>query len=132
MLVEGVNAQWEVCWLIGHKIHFGGRVSRFGIRLRAERKRLGLNQTEFGAAGGVSKDAQLNYENESRNPDSTYLMAIAAAGVDIAYVLTGIRSMPPALTPEEQALLDNYQHADEDGKDAARRVLSSLAKQKAA
>lgn len=36
------------------------------------------------------------------------------------------------LSPDEAALLDNYQHADEEGRIAARRVLSSLAKQKAA
>jgi len=104
----------------------------FRTRLREERKRLGLNQTEMGVLGGVSKDSQLNYENGSRSPDAEYLMAVAAAGVDIAFVLTGNRSLPSSLTPEERALLDNYKHADEQGKDAARRVLSSLAKSKAA
>lgn len=107
-------------------------MSTFGNRLRAERKRLGLNQTTLGAAGGVSKESQLNYENDSRSPDANYLTAIAAAGVDVTYLLTGVRAGDAQLSREEQALLDNYKHADEEGKDAARRVLSSLAKQKAA
>lgn len=104
----------------------------FGNRLRQERKRLGLSQTELGAIGSVSKASQLNYESGTRNPDSAYLMAVAAAGVDIGFLLTGARTAPATLTPEEQALLDNYKHADEQGRDAARRVLSSLAKQRKA
>lgn len=104
----------------------------FGNRLRLERKRLGLNQAEMGALAGVSKMSQLNYEKGSSSPDVNYLQAIASAGVDIAFLLSGTRTAPNALTPDEQALLDNYQHADEQGRDAARRVLSSLAKQKAA
>ena len=107
-------------------------MSELGRRLREERKRLGLSQTELGAHGGVSKDSQLNYENGSRSPDANYLIAIASVGVDVTYLLTGARVGQADLSPEERALLDNYQHADEQGRDAARRVLSSLAKQKAA
>lgn len=60
-------------------------------RLRSERKRLGVSQTEFGEWGGVSKNAQANYENGSRNPDANYLAAVAKIGVDVNYVLTGDR-----------------------------------------
>lgn len=84
-------------------------------------------------AGGVQKRAQIHYEKGERNPDSAYLSAIAAMGADVLYVLTGQRSQPvaaPALTKEEEALLDNYKHADEDGRSAAQRVLTAFAKQR--
>lgn len=63
-----------------------------GQRLREERERLGLNQVDFGAVGGVKKVAQINYEKGERQPDAAYLSAVAAAGVDVLYVLTGVRS----------------------------------------
>lgn len=60
-----------------------------GDRLREERARLGLSQPAFAALGGVRKNAQIKYESGERQPDSTYLSAIAANGVDVGYVLTG-------------------------------------------
>lgn len=61
-------------------------------RLKEERIRLGLNQSQFAAIGGVQKGAQINYEQGKRNPDSDYLAAIAISGVDVQYILTGVRS----------------------------------------
>lgn len=66
-------------------------MSDFSTRLKSERKRLGMNQAELGAAAGVSKGAQLNYESGERSPNVEYLQAIAAAGVDVVYALTGMR-----------------------------------------
>nr|BDD47129.1 hypothetical protein 8 [Saccharospirillaceae bacterium] len=66
-------------------------MSTFGERLREERKRLGINQSEIGRIGGVSKHSQINYENGSRSPTAAYLQAVAASGVDVNYVLTGER-----------------------------------------
>lgn len=63
----------------------------FSRRLRSERERLGLSQTDFGAIAGVKRNAQMNYENGTRAPDADYLSAIAEAGVDIHYVVTGKR-----------------------------------------
>lgn len=66
-------------------------MSTIGDRLKQERSRLGLNQTEFAALGFVTKDSQLNYEVGRRSPDSAYLSALADHGVDVLYVLTGRR-----------------------------------------
>lgn len=63
-----------------------------GDRLTAERKRLGLNQTELAALGGIELKTQGAYENDKRSPKSDYLTAIAEAGVDVGFVLTGNRS----------------------------------------
>jgi len=65
----------------------------FGDRLKTERKRLGLSQEALGARGGVATNAQGNYEAGKRTPDATYLAGIAAAGVDVLYVLTGKKTL---------------------------------------
>ena len=61
----------------------------FGLRLKGERKRLGLTQEEFSSLGGVKKLAQINYEKDKTLPDVGYLLLVGEAGVDISYVLTG-------------------------------------------
>jgi transcriptional regulator with XRE-family HTH domain len=68
-------------------------MTTFFDRLREERQRLGMSQAEFGAIGGVQKDAQLRYEAGKRKPDSDYLSGIAKAGADVTYILTGIRAL---------------------------------------
>jgi transcriptional regulator with XRE-family HTH domain len=83
----------------------------FFDRLKEERKRLGLNQDEFAALGGVKKGAQFNYENGSRTPDSDYLAAVAAAGVDVLYLLTGEYAIS-ALPADEHELLTGYRKLD--------------------
>ncbi|WP_141723527.1 helix-turn-helix domain-containing protein [Burkholderia sp. A2] len=82
----------------------------FSQRLKEERQRLGLNQTAFASLGGVSKDAQLNYENGSRRPDSAYLEAVAHHGVDVLYALTGQRDVT-ALSVDEGDLVRRYREA---------------------
>lgn len=76
------------------------RLDDIGQRIRLERERLGLSQTELGAVGGVQKNAQHNYEAGKRSPDATYLASIARAGLDVGYILTGERSaasLPPMM-----------------------------------
>ena len=83
-----------------------------GTRLREERNRLGLTQPELAARAGVGKQAQLRYEAGERNPDTVYLAALAHAGADVLYIVTGQRSqaLPPEATlpQDERALLDAY------------------------
>ncbi|SOD25235.1 Helix-turn-helix domain-containing protein [Variovorax sp. YR752] len=103
-----------------------------GARLREERERLGLSQTAFAEMGDVSLRAEQDWERGNSAPKADFLAVAASRGVDVLYVLTG-QHTPKAsasLNPEQQALLDNYDNADEEGRAAARRVLSSLAKQK--
>lgn len=113
-----------------------------GERLREERERLGFNQADFGALSMVTKTTQFNYESGKRMPDAAYLSAIAAAGADVQYIISGIRSAPPALgteevrkgyavdvlNKEEQALLDNYRHCQPEGKAAIKAVGVAVAK----
>lgn len=50
-----------------------------------------MSQAEFGALGGVKRLAQANYEADKRDPDAAYLMALAEKGVDVFYLVSGIR-----------------------------------------
>lgn len=82
---------------------------------------MGLSQEKFGALGGVKKLAQINYEKGERHPDSAYLAAIAAAGVDVLYVLTGERDgpAPVTLTAEEETMLAYFREASKEVRRAA-------------
>jgi transcriptional regulator with XRE-family HTH domain len=62
-------------------------------RLKEERVRLDMSQTQMGKVGGVSKVAQINYEHGKRHPDSLYFAGIAQAGADVLYILTGVRML---------------------------------------
>lgn len=82
------------------------RMSEFHDRLREERKRTGLTQTELAEIGGVLKNAQSLYESGARKPDSDYLQAIARAGVDLGYVILGKRgSMSGGVLSESESIL---------------------------
>lgn len=100
-----------------------------GDRLREERDRLSLTQDELGQIGGVNRNSQGKYEKGERNPDSAYLEAVAAAGVDVLYVLTGKRQPieATALTPEEQEVVTYFRGLSEKSKDASLRMLFGLA-----
>jgi transcriptional regulator with XRE-family HTH domain len=66
-------------------------LSAIGDRLRRERERLGLSQTDFAALAGASKRAQIRYEAGERSPDAEYLARLARHGVDVLWVITGKR-----------------------------------------
>lgn len=96
-----------------------------GNRVRAERERIGLSQTDFGVAAGVGRQTQFNYESGKRVPDGDYLAAAARLGVDVQYVITGSRDYAPpeALTAEEQVLLERYRAASREVRNAAMGAL---------
>lgn len=105
-----------------------------GTRLKEERERLGWSQAALADAVGASRRAVVTWEGGATVPGADALAALAPHGYDVLYIVVGQRTpiSKQALTPDEAALLDNYKHADEAGRAAARTVLSSLAKQKAA
>lgn len=101
------------------------------VRLREERERLGLSQTELGEVGGVRKQAQHLYETGVRQPDMAYLSAIATAGADVLYILTGQRSQsvaPQSLLPEgDRILLDNFHAAPAQVQAGVKTALGAFA-----
>ncbi|QXI02278.1 helix-turn-helix domain-containing protein [Pseudomonas monsensis] len=101
-----------------------------GERLKEERSRLGLSQTDLGAAGGVGKTTQINYEKGSGSPDAKYLAAAAELGVDVLYVVTGERKPTAAgsISTEAEKFLEVYQHIGEPDRDVLFRMASAFAK----
>lgn len=97
------------------------------VRLREEREKLGQSQEQFGLTGGVKKLAQINYEKGERSPDANYLAAIAAAGADVRYILTGQREgpAPVVLSAEEQTMVAYMREASPQLRKAALGVLLS-------
>jgi transcriptional regulator with XRE-family HTH domain len=97
-----------------------------GEALKSERLRLGMNQDDFAAAGGVKKRTQISYEYDERCPDGLYFRAVAAIGVDVQYVITGSRSSS-ALTSDEDELLAGYRALDIRGKAGMLGMIEGLA-----
>ncbi|WP_018610191.1 helix-turn-helix domain-containing protein [Uliginosibacterium gangwonense] len=63
-----------------------------GERLKEERTRLGMSQTELAELGCVQRNTLFNYEKGVRSPDADFLARIAERGADILYIVTGRRS----------------------------------------
>ena len=85
--------------------------------LKEERKRLNLTQAEVASIVGVNRETWSRYESNKLMPGTEVLAAIAAAGADVQYILTGVRGSV-ALTPDEKLLLERYRSAARAGKDA--------------
>jgi transcriptional regulator with XRE-family HTH domain len=62
-----------------------------GLRLKEERKLLGLTQEELANKLAIRRGTQIRYENGSRTPSAEYLANAANIGIDLVYVLTGLR-----------------------------------------
>lgn len=103
--------------------------SGLGERLREEREQLGQNQTDFGQAAGVSRGTQKAYELESSSPDIRYLSGLQALGVDVTYVLTGLRELAEAgdISPDESQLLLDYRRLPEGEQGYTRTMIAALA-----
>ncbi|MBF0096254.1 MAG: helix-turn-helix transcriptional regulator [Magnetococcales bacterium] len=78
----------------------------FSERLKEERKRLGHTQDEMAEIGGIAKSSLCNYEAGKREPSASFFTAIATAGVDVTYVLTGVRSSANGSNQAAQGIVD--------------------------
>lgn len=103
-------------------------MENFGDRLKEERKRLGLKQGELAGRVGTTNVAQSRYESGDRSPDWAYLSAVAEAGVDVLYVLTGRRNSTE-LTPDEEMLLTGYRALDTKGRAGVLGMISGMTQQ---
>lgn len=90
----------------------------FGKRLQEERKKLGLNQTDFAAPTGVKRLTQYLYEKEEYPPTYPYLAAIDKLGADIHYILFGYHHDDQSSLHISRLLLENiYKAVDELARD---------------
>lgn len=70
-----------------------GPDSNRGARLYGVRKELGLSLERFAALGGTSKASQILYE-KGNAPTADYLRGLAEHGIDVLFILTGMRTPP--------------------------------------
>lgn len=66
-----------------------------GERLRAERERLKMTQSAFAAAAGAAKRTLIEWEKGATSPNAVQLAALSQAGVDVRFVVTGVRDCQP-------------------------------------
>jgi transcriptional regulator with XRE-family HTH domain len=102
-----------------------------GGRLKEERERLGMTQAAFRDACGASKTAQFYFETDRQVPGGAYLLAASDAGVDIGYVLVGVRSIfVRGMAIEDRdmltAIADDFMNLPPEGKAAACDALRRL------
>ncbi|MDG9762636.1 helix-turn-helix domain-containing protein [Stenotrophomonas sp. LC732] len=95
-----------------------------GLRLKEERKRLGLTQEAMGVACGVTKRTQIFYEMDSVGASAAYLTAAYELGVDVVYLLTGTRER---LAEADAALLDAWRSASASARAAVMAALRGVA-----
>ncbi|MEQ1975004.1 MULTISPECIES: helix-turn-helix transcriptional regulator [unclassified Xenorhabdus] len=81
-------------------------MSTIGFRIKEERERLGLSQTDFAYLTGYSSQTQINFENDVLTPESLYLQEIAKHGFDTVYIITGLKKQP--ILADEQEIIDYY------------------------
>ncbi|WP_304350095.1 helix-turn-helix domain-containing protein [Comamonas testosteroni] len=95
-----------------------------GDRLREERDALGKTQSDLAALAasmgvpGATRQSQAKYEKGLASPSAAYMAAMATAGIDVLYVLTGQRDGAATQTvdPAEQVLLNSYRLCKPDAK----------------
>lgn len=97
-----------------------------GSRLREERERLALNQDSFAELAGAKRRTLVDWEKGVSSPTAIQLNALSNAGVDVQYVVVGVRSMQ-ALPAKEMFLLDVFMKASKERQDAALGALLGFA-----
>jgi len=72
-----------------------------GSRLKAERDAAGLSQQQACDITGVTRKTLYNYESDERDPPGLFLAALAEHGIDVQYVVTGVRARAAGPAAEE-------------------------------
>lgn len=108
-----------------------GIVDNIHLRFKEEIKSLGFSLAKAAREMGESSPQRLKDVTNGRQKLPTEMLASATVlGVDIFYVLTGVRQNPvKGLSTEENALVDNYRASTEENKNILKAVGNSFAKQ---
>ncbi|HEY3983181.1 helix-turn-helix transcriptional regulator [Cedecea sp.] len=102
-----------------------------GSRLREEREKSGHSQESMASNFGISTRTWGKYERGETMPDAaTLAMLNSHYGVDVAYVLTGVKTPQSSISVEEQRLVDNYRAMDDSARLNIQAVGDSFAHSK--
>lgn len=102
-----------------------------GTRLKSERERLGLTLPDFAELAGAKKNTVIDWQRDASSPPAAKLAALADAGVDPLYVLTGQRSIArPGMTDTEieqfNDVVDTFWALSDPGRVMALNMLTAL------
>ena len=79
-----------------------------GERLKEERKRLGLSQTELCDLTGITRKTLFSYETDERSPNALFLAALYEHDFDINYILKGKKDvLRPSLIKQVQKVAES-------------------------
>ncbi len=93
-LVAGSAGGWCVLMMgnISSPVNANGEINvTTGTRLREERERLGLSQPKLAELLNTTKKTVFSWESGRTAPDAFVLEKLAEAGMDLTYLLTGVR-----------------------------------------
>ncbi|AVN45282.1 MULTISPECIES: helix-turn-helix domain-containing protein [Pseudomonas aeruginosa group] len=100
-----------------------------GERLREERENAGLTQQQMADEAGVRREMWSKYERGVAAPGAAVFEALARKGLDLVFILTGMRQVQSApLAPDERILLDNYRHSPPDAQAALKATSDAFAR----
>jgi transcriptional regulator with XRE-family HTH domain len=105
-----------------------------GVRVQDIRKSVALNLRDFAARLSTSAGRISEIESGKTMPGGDFLLRLHAEfAVDLNWLLTGSVAdgsfaAPPALTPEETALIDNFRHSPPAARQALKTTSDLFAK----
>ena len=107
--------------------------SLIGKRLKEERNKLGLYQSDIAERCGVSREQWGKYERGENKPSSEKLFSFQKAGIDIDYVMHGVHAditRPsenlPEYTAEEAELLTLFRQLSAPDRHVLKRQIQML------
>lgn len=95
-------------------------------RLKQERVRCEPHQGTFAKTVGISQARQSLLENGDRELRGDYLARISVEGLDVGYILTGLRSGGSALHPDEGMLVQFFKSLTAPDRRALLRVAAAM------
>ena len=98
-----------------------------GDRIRIERSRLGLSQSEFASLINKQKMAVFRYEKGERVMGQDDLEALNTAGVDVYYLITGERSQPDLLSDDAKELLKLWDNVEPSERETLMTLVRNFA-----
>lgn len=99
-----------------------------GERLKEEPARPGYNHVDFAAVAGFAKTSKPNYEKDERSPNTRYIAAVVAAGLDALYAVTGVNSQQPAdnLNADESGLVSRHRQLPLKNRLGVTKVVTAI------
>lgn len=79
-------------------------------RLREEREKLGLSQGDMAELGGTKSRTYQDWERAIAGVSTEFLALAALRGLDVTYVLTGVRGNTGVLSPDESTLVERLRN----------------------